>query len=78
MRLSTKYRTPIELYREGVEALNRALGPVESIRFLRLIDPGKGDYTAERQARLDQDKRTLDEICEQIRAAAQRRLSSSK
>ena len=46
-------KTPIELYRLGVAALDQALGPVESLRFLRLLDPGSGDYTAERQTRMD-------------------------
>ena len=46
-------KTPIELYRLGVAALDQALGPVESHRFLRLLDPGSGDYTAERQTRMD-------------------------
>ena len=45
--MSTAQRkTPIELYRWGVPALDQALGRVESLRFLRLLDPGSGDYTA--------------------------------
>ena len=34
-------KTPIELYCLGVAALDQALGRVESLRFLRLINPGK-------------------------------------
>ena len=34
-------KTSIELYRLGVAALDQALGRVESLRFLRLINPGK-------------------------------------
>ena len=59
-------KTPIELYRLGVAALDQALSPVESIRFLRLLDPGSGDYTAERQKQMDQDPATVDDLCEMI------------
>ena len=68
--MSTAQRkTPIELYRLGVAALDQALGPVESLRFLRLLDPGSGDYTAERQTRLDQDPSSVDAISVAIHAA---------
>ena len=68
--MSTAQRkTPTELYRLGVAALDQALGPVESLRFLRLLDPGSGDYTAERQTRLDQDPSSVDELCDKIRTA---------
>ena len=60
-------KTPIELYRVGVDALNRALGPAEAIRFLRLLDNGSGDYTAERQARMEKDEGTLEELSAAIR-----------
>ena len=62
-------KTPIELYRLGVAALDQALGPVQSLRFLRLLDPGSGDYTAERQTKLDQDPSSVDELCDKIRTA---------
>ena len=68
--MSTAQRkTPIELYRLGVAALDQALGPVESLRFLRLLDPGSGDYTAKRQTGLDQDPSSVDELCDKIRTA---------
>jgi len=63
---SAPRKTPIELYRLGVAALDQALGPVESIRFLRLLDPGSGDYTAGRQKQMDQDPATVDDLCEMI------------
>ena len=66
---SAQRKTPIELYRLGVAALDQALGPVESLRFLRLLDPGSGDYTAERQTRMDQMPSTVDELCDKIRTA---------
>ena len=62
-------RPPIELYRLGVAALDQALGPVESLRFLRLLDPGSGDYTAERQTSMDQNPSTVDDLCDKIRTS---------
>lgn len=57
--------TPIELYRRGISALQQQLGPVDSVRFLHLLDHGAGDYTAERQA---QDVETsLTDLCAEIR-----------
>ncbi len=58
-----------ELYQQGVTALNQALGPVESLRFLRLLDPGNGDYTAERRRRMGGDTESLDCLIARIRAA---------
>jgi len=61
--------TPMELYRRGVAVLQDQLGPVDSLRFLHLLDPGSGDYTAERQAR--EDEGTLEELCGEIRGFVQ-------
>jgi hypothetical protein len=57
--------TPMDLYRRGVAVLREQLGPVDSIRFLHLLDPGRGDYTAERQAQRDEG--SLEELCGEIR-----------
>lgn len=46
--------TPLEINRLGYRALVDALGFDGMIRFLRQFEPGQGDYTAERQQRLDQ------------------------
>ena len=35
--------------RAGLEALARELGPVGLVRFLQQFEPGRGDYTADRQ-----------------------------
>ena len=65
--MSTAQRkTFIELDRLGAAALDQSLGPVEIIRFLRLLHPGSGDYTAERQKQMDQDPATVDDLCEMI------------
>ena len=59
-------RTPMELYRSGVAALRAQLGPVDSIRFLNLLDHGTGDYTVERQA--PGDVTSMADLCAEIRA----------
>jgi hypothetical protein len=59
--------TPIELYRRGITALQQQLGPVDSIRFLHLLDHGAGDYTAERQAQ--NDEISLTDLCSEIRSS---------
>ena len=40
------------------------LGPVDSVRFLRLLDKGSGDYTATRQSQPDDG--TVEELCAEI------------
>jgi len=62
---TTTHTSPIDLYRQGVAVLNDHLGPVDSIRFLRLLDSGSGDYTAARQKQPDQG--SVAEICTEIR-----------
>ena len=68
MSTTIERRTPMELYRLGVAALDQALGPVESLRFLRLLDPGSGDYTVERQTQIDRDSSSVAELSAAIRA----------
>jgi len=53
-----------EVRRAGLEALSERLGPAGLIRFLRMFDPGRGDYTAERHQWLD--KLTLDDLVRSI------------
>jgi len=62
--------TPIELYRLGLSALQEQLGPVDSIRFLHLFDPGSRDFAAERQALSDEHGQ--DALCEEIWAVGER------
>jgi hypothetical protein len=52
--------TADELRTAGVEALERELGPVGTIRFLQLFETGSGDYTVDRHAR--QDSMTVEDI----------------
>ncbi len=65
MSTTTNYTNPIDLYRRGVAILADHLGPVDSIRFLRLLDKGSGDYTATRQNQPDEG--TVEELCAEIR-----------
>lgn len=60
------HRTPMELYRSGIAALQQQLGPVDAIRFLHLLDHGSGDYTAERQSQ--DDDATMADLCAEIRS----------
>ncbi len=60
-----KTTSPIELYRQGVAILTDQLGPVDSVRFLRLLDPGSGDYTTTRQTQPDDG--TMEDLCAEIR-----------
>ena len=53
-----------ELRRAGIEALVKALGPVGMARFLLQFDPGRGDYTAERD-RIPGSP-TVDELMDEI------------
>lgn len=44
---------PLALNEIGMEALSKALSPVDVARFLRLYDKGSGDYTEDRELELD-------------------------
>ncbi len=44
---------PIEIRNAGYAALNAALGPVGTIRFLQQFNLGSGDYTKEKYERED-------------------------
>jgi hypothetical protein len=42
-----KVKTLQEIHDEGINALHKALGPVDMIRFIQMFDHGRGDYTKE-------------------------------
>ena len=46
--------TPTELRKKGYQALVDALGEIDTIRFLQQTGWGVGDYTKEREQRLNQ------------------------
>lgn len=54
MNTSTTHtaHNPAELRQLGIEALTKALGPVDMVRFMRQFDMGSGNYTQEREALL--------------------------
>lgn len=47
------YRTSAEVNTAGLKALIEALGVADTARFLQQYGPGLGDYTAERDALLE-------------------------
>jgi hypothetical protein len=54
-----------------MNALNKALGPVDMIRFLQMFDEGTGDYTKERKTWLKKD---LHEISQDIKEMKKKQL----
>jgi hypothetical protein len=64
MKEITPMMTPLELNRLGYRALMDALGFDGMICFLRQFEPGQGDYTAERQKRIENV--SLDDIFNEI------------
>ena len=63
-------RTLEEVRQVGLDALARALGPVDMIRFLQQFETGKGDYTAERYALLGQT--TVKQLAAELRRDRQK------
>ena len=51
-----------EIRKAGIEALTKALGPVDMARFIQQFDKGSGNYTEERDAWLG--NLTVEEIFE--------------
>ena len=64
-------KTLHEIHTEGMDALVKALGPVDTIRFLERFDEGKGDYTRESKTWL---KKNLHEISEEIKEMKKKQL----
>ncbi len=54
-----------ELRKAGIEALVKTLGPLGMARFLQQFDPGKGDYTKEREQWLGNLK--VEDVLREIR-----------
>lgn len=46
-------RTLSEITHDAIQILNRELGPIETLRFLRQYTNGSGNYTDERHQWLD-------------------------
>ena len=61
----SRERTLAEITRDAIQILNRELGPIETLRFLRQYTEGVGNYTAERHEWLD--ALSLDDIDKALR-----------
>ena len=59
------FRNPVLIHKAGMSALQKELGTVGAVYFLRQFGTGQGDYTAERD-QLYQDI-TLDEVIKRVR-----------
>jgi len=59
-------KTIAQIQSEGYDALISALGPDDAIRFIRIFDPGHGDYTKERKKYLK--KKSVRQIGKEILA----------
>jgi len=57
-------KTLAQIQSEGYDALVKALGPEDAVRFIRSFDPGSGDYTQERKQYLK--KKTVKQIGKEI------------
>lgn len=64
-----KPRNPIQLHRDGFQALVAALGPADAIRFMQRFDMGAGDYTRDRHQWLA--SLSFEEITREIEAPRQ-------
>ena len=58
-----------EIRKRGIEALEEALGPVDTVRFLQSFSLGRGDYTQERAKVLDLELDDIVRGIEKIRKA---------
>jgi hypothetical protein len=52
--MSVKRRSLAEVRLAGLEILARELGPADYLRFVQQFEPGRGNYTAERQEWVEQ------------------------
>jgi hypothetical protein len=54
-----KTKSIAQIQYEGISALIKELGPVDTARFIRIFFPGTGDYTAERR---NMDNKNMEEL----------------
>ena len=55
----------VQIQHEGVSALMKELGPVDTARFIRSFYPGSGDYTVERRGMFD---KSMDDLVKEMKA----------
>ena len=58
--MTTTVMSPEQIRRTGLEALAKALGPVDLVRFLQLYETGSGNYSKDRHEWLDEE--SLDDV----------------
>jgi len=62
---AVNFRNPVLVRKAGLSALRKELGAVGAAYFMRQLEPGQGDYTAERDSLLAGI--TLDELIRSAR-----------
>jgi hypothetical protein len=62
--MTTDTMTTAEIREKGIEALQKALGPVGTARFFAELKLGSGNYTEERREWVE--KTSMDEILAEI------------
>ena len=74
--MSTTYRPLAAITHDAIQILSRELGVVETARFLQQYGVGRGNYTEDRRAYLDD--LSVEEIYEGIQNAKKGKLASSE
>ena len=62
--MKVNIENPAEVRIAGMLALNKALGPVGTVRFLQQFNQGNGDYTKEKY---ETPEPSMDDIIEKLR-----------
>ena len=60
--LNVNLSNPIEIRNVGIQALQEALGPVGTVKFMQQYDMGYGDYTKEKQNQPDISLEEIDAL----------------
>lgn len=60
-----KVKPIAQIQYEGVSALIKELGPVDTARFIRIFYPGTGDYTTERRGLFHE---SMDDLVAEMKA----------
>lgn len=63
--IKVETKTPEEVRRAGLEALEKALGPAGMLRFIQLFEKGKGNYTKDREKWLNGV--TMDDVIKDVK-----------
>jgi len=63
--------TPTQIREKGLDALVKALGPVDMARFLQQFELGSGDYTRDREEWLGDI--SVDDVAAEIKSRREKR-----